>query len=66
MIAILLNLFFELCLPVVDGGGVEAGEGVGGTAEHGFKGGPHKREFPSKEEFGKISRALGIEPFKWL
>jgi hypothetical protein len=50
MIAPLLSFFFELCFTRANAGGA----GEGGTPEHGFRGNPHKREFPSKEELEKL------------
>lgn len=52
-----------------EGAGGE-GEGEGGdggrTGEQGFKGSPHKSEFPTKEEFGNFWRDNGIEPLRLL
>lgn len=50
-----------------NGGGEKfAGEGeVGGsTGEQGFRGRPHKKEFPTNEELGKFLREDGIEPLR--
>lgn len=55
------NFFFDVSF---GGGGILAGEGEG--EEQGFRGSPHKREFPTKEELGNCWREGGIEPLRWL
>lgn len=40
------------------------GEGGGSTGEQGFRGRPHKKEFPINEELGNLWREDGIEPLR--
>lgn len=46
------------------GGGEGEGEVGGSTGEQGFRGRPHKKEFPTNEELGKFLREDGIEPLR--
>lgn len=46
------------------GGGEGEGEVGGSTGGQGFRGRPHKKEFPTNEELGKFLREDGIEPLR--
>lgn len=60
MIIPMPSFFLEPCVPGRDGGdgnlgaGAGAGEGERGKREQLFRGGPHRREFPTKDELGNF------------
>ena len=65
VLSFLLGRFFVLGIVGGDGG-KRGGEGGGGTGEHGFRGVPHRRELPTKDELGNFWRETGIVPLRWL
>jgi hypothetical protein len=57
MIALMDSFFLELLFEGTNGRGGDksgGGEGGGRMKEQAFRGDPHKREFPTKDELGNV------------
>lgn len=67
MAIIIPRLSFFLDFSRGEGGKIEGeGGGDGLIEEHTFRGLPHSKGFPKKEETEKFWIPDGIEPFRWL